>query len=313
MKSETTPTTPELVCLGEPLLEFNQQPDLRYLAGYGGDTSNTAIAAARSQTRTGYISRLGADPFGDRFIELWNREDVDCQHVYRDQNASTGIYFVTHGPDGHEFSYYRANSAASRLDPADVPTDYVAGARVLHVSAISQAISDSARRCVKQAIEAAKNAGTFVSYDTNLRLNLWSIEQARETINETIANAEILLPGLDDAVLLTGTRDPDSIVDQFLAQGTSLVALTLGSEGVLIATGDQRLRLNALNVSPVDATGAGDTFDGAFVSEWLRTGDPVQAGRYANVAAALSTTGFGAVAPIPTRQQVEARLAEIRI
>jgi len=311
MKPETTVSTPELVCLGEPLLEFNEQPDLRYLAGHGGDTSNTAIAAARSQTRTGYISRLGADPFGDRFIELWNREGVDCQHVHRDQNASTGIYFVSHGPDGHQFSYYRSGSAASLMDRTDVPTDYVGGARVLHVSAISQAISDSARRCVGQAIKVAKSSDTIVSYDTNLRLNLWSIEEASETINATIADAEILLPGLDDAMLLTGRKDADSIVDQFLAQGASLVALTLGSEGVLVATGDQRIRLNALNVTAVDATGAGDTFDGAFVSEWLRTGDPAQAGRYANVAAALSTTGFGAVAPIPTRQQVEARLADL--
>jgi len=302
---------PDLICLGEPLVEFNQQPDGLYLAGHGGDTSNTAIAAARQQTRTAYISRVGTDPFGDSLIELWQREDIDYSQVARDADASTGIYFVTHSSDGHQFSYYRSHSAATKLDETDVPADYIGQAHVLHISAISQAISDSARSCVNHAIDAAAKASTLVSYDTNLRLNLWSLERARETINETIPKADIVLPGLDDAVHLTGLSDPDAIVDRLLAQGAGLVALTLGRDGVLVANYEQRFTIAALSVNALDATGAGDTFDGAFISEWLNTRDLKRAGRYANVAAALSTTGYGAVAPIPTRSAVEAQLTSL--
>ena len=90
--------------------------------------------------------------------------------------------------------------------------------------------------------------------------------------------------------------------------GAKIVALTLGGDGALIATRERRERLPPVTVRLVDATGAGDMFDGAFLAEYLRTGDPFAAGRYANVAAALSTEGYGAVAPMPRRAEVEAAI-----
>jgi 2-dehydro-3-deoxygluconokinase len=89
-----------------------------------------------------------------------------------------------------------------------------------------------------------------------------------------------------------------------------VVALTLGSEGTLVATAEERRRIGGRRVQPVDATAAGDTFDGAFLAELVRGADPFSAARYANAAAALSTLGYGAVAPMPKREAVEAFLAE---
>ncbi len=305
-------SAPSVVCLGEALVEFNQQDDGRFLQGHGGDTSNTAIALARQQTHSGYISRLGKDPFGDSLRSLWLDEGVHSEHVIKDPDAPTGIYFVSHGPQGHQFSYYRAHSAASRLTPDDIPAQYVSQAKVLHVSAISQAISESARDSVRHAIDVAQSAHTLISYDTNLRLNLWSLDEARAVIGQTVAQADVVLPGLDDAAKLTGLQDADAIVDKLLedAKASAIIVLTLGADGAIAASARQRLRLPALAVTAVDSTGAGDTFDGAFLSEWLRTGDLETAARYANVAAALSTTGYGAVAPIPDRQTVRARLEQ---
>jgi 2-dehydro-3-deoxygluconokinase len=91
--------------------------------------------------------------------------------------------------------------------------------------------------------------------------------------------------------------------------GCRVVALTLGAEGALVATPEHRERVPGRKVTSVDASGAGDTFDGAFLAEHLRTGDPFRAGTYANAAAALATQGYGAVAPMPRRAQVEAFLA----
>ena len=87
---------PDIVCLGEPMLEFNRQADGRYLAGHGGDTSNCAIAAARQGASVGYLTRLGDDAFGDSFIALWAAEGVDASHVERDSQAHTAVYFVDH-------------------------------------------------------------------------------------------------------------------------------------------------------------------------------------------------------------------------
>ncbi len=303
----------DIVGMGEPMLELNQvKGGDGYRPGFGGDTANTIVAAARSGAKTGYFTGLGDDTFGRAFLDLWQSEGVDASQVKIDADAHTGVYFVTHGPQGHEFSYLRAGSAASRIKPHDVPKAYIGQAKILHVSGISQAISASAADAVFAAIDAAKAAGALVSYDTNLRLKLWPLTRARAIIHEAMRFCDIALPGLDDAEQLTGLTEPDAIADFYLHLGAKVVALTLGKQGSLIATPEQRLRVSSIRVEAVDATGAGDTFDGAFLAEYLNARDPMQAGRYANAAAALSTTGYGAVAPMPKREAVLKVLTEAK-
>jgi len=298
----------DLLCLGEPMLEFNQQPDGRFLMGHGGDTSNCAIAAARSEADVGMITALGRDAFGDSFTALWAQNGVAADLVQRRDDGHTGVYFVTHGPEGHAFSYLRAGSAASRIGPADLPVAALRAARCLHLSGITLAISDSSCDAALAAIEVARAAGVAVSFDTNLRLKLWPLARARAMIGAAMAMCDIALPGLDDARQLTGLEAPEAIVDLYLARGARIVALTLGADGTLVATSERCERIGAFPVQAVDATAAGDTFDGAFLAEWLRHGDPFAAARYANAAAALSTQGYGAVAPMPHRDAVEAFL-----
>lgn len=304
--------TPDILCLGEPMLEFNQQPDGNYLPGHGGDTSNCAIAAARQGASVGYVTHLGADTFGNSFMDLWRAEGIDTTTVKQVTTAHTGIYFVTHGADGHEFSYFRAGSASSRMGPQDLPVDALQKCKILHVSGISQAISDCAADAVFEAIGLTRTAGGKVSYDTNLRLKLWPLERARAVTHAAMAQCDIALPGLEDAQLLTGLTEPDAIVDFYLRLGASVVALTLGAEGTLVATPDERARVQGRMVKAVDATAAGDTFDGAFLARVAAGDTPFEAARYANAAAALSTLGYGAVAPMPRRPEVEAFLSEER-
>jgi 2-dehydro-3-deoxygluconokinase len=297
---------PDLICLGEPLIEFNQtqRGEPNYRMGFGGDTSNCAIAAARQGASVGYLTALGQDSFGDAFVRLWDAEGIDYSHVMRLPDAPTGIYFVTHGPSGHEFAYLRRGSAASRIAPGDLPEDYIAKARILHVSGISEAISDTACDTVLRAVEIARAGDTLVSLDTNLRLQLWPLPRARAVIEATARMADIVLPALDDARALTGLDEAEAIVDHYLRGGARIVALTLGPGGVLVATAERREHIPAHAVELVDATGAGDAFDGAFLAEYLRHGDPFAAARWGNAAAALAVSGFGAVAPLPDRATV---------
>jgi 2-dehydro-3-deoxygluconokinase len=304
-------TSPAIVCLGEPLIEFNRprEGDGRtWLQGFGGDSQNVAISAARQGASSGYLTSLGQDWMGDAFLELWKAEGVDASQVSRHPTAPTGVSFVTHSEAGHKFDYLRKNSAASLMRPEALPVDYIAGARFLHLSAIGQAISESARDTSDAAIAVARAASVKISYDTNLRLRLWDLDTARRIIDATIARCDIALPSLDDSQQLTGLREPEAIVDFYLGLGAPLVALKMAGEGCLIATADERIRLVCHPAAPVDATGAGDTFDGAFLARLLAGDDLESAGRYANVAAALSTEGYGAVAPIPRRAEVLATL-----
>ena len=308
MEEKLQKDAPLLLCMGEPMAEYNQQPDGRYVQGFGGDTSNAAISAARQGARAGIFTHIGCDPAGDGLLELWHGEGIETHLVKRCVDAQTGIYFVTHDTDGHHFSYYRKMSAAANMQASDVPADQLASASMLHVSGISQAISKSASAAVFAAIDAVKAAGGRVSYDTNLRLGLWSLEEARATIHDTMMRCDIALPGLDDASQLTGLNTPDDIADFYLGLNVSVVALTLGAKGTLVATTEARELISSFPVQAVDATAAGDTFDGAFLAELLAGSSPFEAARYANAAAALSTTGYGAVAPIPIREQVTAFL-----
>lgn len=305
-------SSPSLLSLGEPLIEFNRPRDgdgRTWLQGFGGDSQNVVIAAARQGASTGYLTSLGEDWMGDAFLDLWRTEAVDTRHVLRHPTAPTGVSFVTHGPAGHKFDYLRKNSAASLLTSADLPRDYIAGARILHLSAIGQAISDSARETCAAALEIARAAGVKVSYDTNLRLRLWDLDTARQVIDATIAHCDIALPSLDDSRQLTGLESPDAIADRYLSLGAPLVALKMAADGCLVATPQVRFRVPGHKVEPVDATGAGDTFDGSFLARLLAGDDLETAARYANVAAALSTTGYGAVTPIPRAETVRAELA----
>ncbi|SDD67638.1 sugar kinase [Belnapia rosea] len=306
---------PDILCMGEPMLELNQQPPsadgrVLYLEGQGGDTSNAAIAAARNGASVGYVTAIGEDRPGDGFMALWQREGVSTDTVLRRPDAPTGMYIVTHDERGHDFTFYRTGSAASRYRPEDVPEAAIRAARLLHVSGISQAISTSACDAVFHAIAVARAAGVRVSYDTNLRLRLWPAARAAAVIHAAIAQADIALPSLEDARALTGLEAPDAIADAYLGMGCPLVLLKLGAEGVLVARPEGRVLVGGRKVAAVDATGAGDTFAGAFLARFVEGADPVAAARYANAAAALSTTGYGAVAPIPRRAAVEALLAE---
>lgn len=304
-------TSPAIVSIGEPLIEFNRprEGDGRtWLQGFGGDSQNVAIAASRQGATAGYITSVGQDWMGDAFLDLWKAEGLDTSCVSRHPSAPTGVSFVTHSAAGHKFDYLRKNSAASLMQPSDVPAGYIAGAKFLHLSAIGQAISASAREACGAAIAAAHAAGVKVSYDTNLRLRLWDLESARREIHATVARCDVLLPSLDDSQQLTGLVQPNAIADFYLGLGAPLVALKMAADGALLATPQRRVRLAAHRVEAVDATGAGDTFDGAFLARLLAGDDPEAAGRYANVAAALSTRGYGAVAPIPRAAEVLAAM-----
>ncbi len=320
--TSTVPPHPAIIALGEPMVEFNQTRanDANYLQGFGGDTSNAIIACARQGVPCAYITRIGDDAFGRMLLDLWQAESVGTQGVQTDAAAHTAVYFVTHGTgenSGHTFSYLRSGSAASRMTPAFLPRALIEGAQFLHVSGISQAISASACDTVFAAIDIARAAGVKVSFDTNLRLRLWPIEQARAVMTRTIALTDYLLPSLEDMQAIAQCDEPAAILDWCFSHGARNVVLKLGAQGCMVATREQRAavpgHLTAVpghRVNAVDATGAGDCFDGALLARLYAGDDLVTAARYANAAAALTTTGFGAVAPLPTRAQVEAFLAQ---
>jgi 2-dehydro-3-deoxygluconokinase len=303
--------TYDIVALGEAMVEFNQlrADEPNYVQGFGGDTSNVVIAASRQGVRCAYLTRVGDDPFGHRLLQLWRDEAVDAAGVVIDAHAPTGIYFVSHGAQGHEFSYLRQGSAASRMAPDNLPLNLIPQARWLHVSGISQAISDNACDTVFAAIAIARGAATRVSFDCNLRLRLWPLARARAIVSGTIELTDLFMPSLDEAKMLTGLDDVSGIFSWCFDHGARAVVLKSGAEGAWYAeTGCAPQLAYGMPVQAMDATGAGDCFDGSVLARMARGDTLADAVRYANVCAALSTLGYGAVAPIPRAADVQKRL-----
>ena len=286
------------------MLEFNQQTDGSFIQGHGGDTSNCAISASRQGAKAGYLTSLGDDQFGRSFLDLWQSDQVDVSQVKTNPDAPTGIYFVTHDDAGHHYTYYRKHSAAAQMQPQDLSADYISQAKFLHVSAISQAISPSASDTVVEAIRIANETGTKVAYDTNLRLNLWGEDHAREVVHCAMKQCDIALPSYDDARILTKLEDPDQIADFYLDLGADVVALKLGEKGVIIATPAKRKLISPNKVATIDTNAAGDTFAGAFLAQLSKGQDYETAAEHANIAAALSTQSKGAASSIPNQRQV---------
>lgn len=297
----------DILALGEPLIEFNQRDPAQplYHRGFGGDTSNAVIAASRQGARCGYISQVGDDSFGAELLALWQRERVDTRGVRTVPGAPTGIYFVSHGPRGHEFTYRRADSAASSMTPAGLPRELIGQAQWLHVSGISMAISESACAAVLEAVAVARAAGTRVSFDLNFRPRLWDAARARAMSQQLLRSTDLFFPSVDEVELLTGLSQADDVVAWAHAQGARQVALKLGARGCIVSDGKGSQHVAAHTVQPVDATGAGDCFAGSCLARLARGDTLADAAAWANVAAALSTQAFGAIDGLPDAQAVE--------
>ena len=293
----------DIAAIGEPMIEFNQTKpgEPTYLQGFGGDTSNMIISAARQGARTAYITRLGDDEFGRMFRELWAKEGVDASGVGTDPAAFTAVYFVTHGKDGHAFSYMRSGSAANRMASLHLPMEILGNTRMLHASGISLAVMEGA---VMEAFRIAKQAGAKIGLDANLRLKLWPLERARASIEKAAGMTDYFFPSLEDAASLSGFSDEKSILAWAHGLGPKHVFLKLGADGVVASDGTSAERIRGIKVDFRDATGAGDCFAGAALARLCAGDSLVDAARYANAAAALKTTGFGAVGPIPRPEAV---------
>ncbi|HWQ39615.1 MAG TPA: sugar kinase [Burkholderiales bacterium] len=298
----------DIVCLGEPLYEFSQIPGRprEYLQGFGGDTMNCAIAAARQGARVSYVTRLGDDEFGRQLRQMWSEEGIDTSGVEIDPESHTAVYFISHGPAGHAFSYLRKGSAASRMRPDFLPQALLRSTAFFQTSGISQAISDSACDTVFAAIDLAKAAGARFVYDANIRPRLWSKARAAAVVGATVALADFFFLSIEDAQLLCGLTETDAVLDWCHRRGARCVVFKLGPAGAVASDGRVRWTIPGYRVQAVDATGAGDCFAGAAMAR-LAAGDSIEAAlRYASAAAALTCTGFGAVGSLPRPGAVRA-------
>jgi 2-dehydro-3-deoxygluconokinase/2-dehydro-3-deoxygalactonokinase len=294
--------TPDIVTLGEPLIQLNAltRGPLRHVAYFerhvAGAELNFAIGCSRLGLPAGYISRVGADEFGQCILGTLRAERVETSHVRVVPTHPTGVYLVQRGypiPTQSRVTYYRRGSAASTLSPRDVDRRYIASARLLHLTGITPALSPSCRQTCREALNAARSANRQISFDTNVRPQLWSRREARTTLRPFIEQADLVFTDPADTAILLGEPNPARAAHQLLARGVKIVVMKLGARGASVFMPKQTLHRAAPPVAVEDPIGAGDAFAAGFVASMLQGAALARALRVAVACGTLATTARG--------------------
>ncbi len=273
----------------------------RFVMAAGGKGANQAVAAARLSGQVTLVARLGRDMFGRQTEENLEREGIDTSLLVWDEHSPSGIALIMVSADG-ENSIAVAPGANAEMTAADVDRAEPAIAR----AGILLVQLEVPLAAVARAIELARRHGVRV---------ILNPAPAAPVPDELLSQVDLLTPNEHEAALLAGvpvqgSEGAEQVAQALLARGVQALAMTLGKRGALLASGDQRELVPARKVQPVDTTGAGDAFNGALACRWAQGYPLAEAVRYANAAAALSTTVMGAQPSLPTAKQVAAFLGE---
>jgi sugar/nucleoside kinase (ribokinase family) len=277
-----------------------------------GAELNVATGLTRLGWRVDYISRVGRDPFGDYLLATLDREGISRSHVSVDDQYPTGFMLKSCEPDGKDpqIAYFRKGSAASHMGPGDMPADVLQGARWLHITGISMALSDSVRALVLALVQQARATGAAVSFDPNLRPRLWTSQAAMiERLNALATQADLVMPGLAEGQLLTGLTAPRDIASWYLDRGARQVVIKLGAEGAYAADATGRATVPGFHVQRVaDTVGAGDGFAVGVLSALLDGKGLVEAALRGNAIGARVVQFVGDSEGLPNAEQLHLAL-----
>lgn len=280
----------------------------------GGSESNTAIALARLGLRTSWWSKLPDNPLGHRIENEVRRWGVDTAAVNWDKKSSAraGLYFIDFGtsPRATNVHYDRANSSACTIRPDHVSVDHIENSRLLHLTGITTALSDSCAEAVSFAIGFAKDAGKLVSFDVNYRAKLWSPDAAKVTLSRILPKVDLLFCPESDAKTVFGIEGSAESVARQLKErfGVPSVVVTCSEGGARAIDDNGAYSVSAYPLGQiVDRIGAGDAFSAGTLFGYL-SGDLPKGMEYGTAMAALKHTIPGDIL-IATRAEIEAVVA----
>ncbi|OUS77973.1 2-dehydro-3-deoxygluconokinase [Paenibacillus sp. MY03] len=307
--------SPQIVTFGETMALFMPEEHKaierasKLEQGFGGAESNVAIGLARLGASVGWFGALGNDPFGKLILKTLRGEGVDVSRANLSGEAPTGMMFREHVAGRLAVHYFRKHSAASRMRPEDLDEDYIRGAKLLHITGITTALSDSCRSTVRRAIDVAKEAGVQISFDPNLRLKLWSIEEARETLLPLIQEADYFLPGWDELKLLYQTDDYKEVKAKLAELKAISVVKGMGDSTIVLNKGEETSIPFYPAEQVVDTVGAGDGFCAGFLAGLMKGMSPVEAVRLASINGSLVVQMRGDWEALPEWEVVEQRMS----
>lgn len=306
----------DVLLVGEPLVLFSAE-DYGSLAevttfkkSIAGAELNVGIGLSRLGHKVNYLTKLSRDDFGHYLYEALANELLVSDYLYYDEDKSTGIMFKNKVLEGDPKTLYlRKNSAASALSLEDVRGIDFNTIKLLHVTGIPPALSESSREVCYFIMEQAKAAGCYITFDPNLRPALWESEELMvKTMNELAAYATVVLPGIEEGERLTGKKDYQGIADFYLSQGVEQVIVKLGGEGAAIKTKDGSVNkvISGFPVAEVvDTVGAGDGFAVGVINGYLAGLTVEEAVIDANAIGAIQVQDASDNGALPTQEELQ--------
>ncbi len=307
----------DVVTFGEVMAMFvaGEAGPLERVKGYtlalAGAETNVAIGLARLGHRSGWVGRVGAEPFGRFAVAELSASGVDTSLVTIDPEALTGFALKSRAEGGDpQVVYYRKGSAGSRLAVTADSDAYISTARHLHLTGIPLALSETTRAFALRALDIAREAGATISFDPNLRPNLWPDRQEMiDVTNACAARADWILPGLSEAATLTGFTRVEDVAAHYLDSGATMVVIKEGGRGASLHTRQGSWSRPVFSVTVVDTVGAGDGFATGFISAQLDGLTPAASLERAAAVGACAVTSSGDKDGLPDRSQLGAFLA----
>lgn len=312
---------PKALCIGELLIDFvSTTPDVTlaeaqgFVKAPGGAPANVAVGLAKLGIETGFIGKVGTDPFGAFLTETLQQNSVETAYLIAGEASRTTLAFVATRSDGmKDITFYRHPGADILLSPDEVDASYIQSAELFHYGSVSLSHSPS-REATLKAIQCAKAAGAFVSYDPNLRLMLWdNADDAKHWIWEVMPYADVVKISEEEWEFINGDVALASGIERILGLGAKLLVVTLGARGCYYTNGTAEGYVDGYTVDVVDTLGAGDAFGAAMLSQLIHHQNLQSLAnaelhailQYANAAGALATQKVGVIPALPTPSEIE--------
>ncbi len=296
----------DVLCLGEALVEFQQDADSRYIRGLAGDACCVALAVARMGGSAAVATRIGADAFGDQILRLWAQAGIETQTVRRDAQACTGVRYSHLSYAGYDTHIQRDGTAVQRLRPGDVADACVGRARIIHTSGATSALGPAARALQAEVAASARQRNSRVSYAVSWGDAAWSEDDAVLAVMPMIEAADILFVTHADAARVLARSDPAAQIARLLQIGPGIVVLRMANGTAWVATSDGARLSVPFDFTIVDASGAEEAFVGTFLAGLTAGLNLATCGQRAVDAAAHCVARVGSAVSIPKHADLAA-------
>lgn len=295
-----------IVAVGEVMIELTRDADGRLLQSLGGDTFNTSVYLARSGAKVAFASAIGTDPFSDSIIEMANAEGIGTDLIMRINDRLPGLYLIEAVADGQStMHYWRENSPARQLFELpgwDRIAEEIVAASHVYLSGVTLSLySNVGLGRLLAALEFGRERGAKIIFDTNWRPKGWrgDEQRARAVFSEALKRSDLVLPSFDDEARLWGDASPEATVERMTTFGVKEIVVKHGPKSTHILSNGKTITVPVPEmIDPVDPTGAGDAFNGAFIAARLAGVSPEEAALAGHAASAGVLRHRGAIAPL---------------